>query len=212
MSEKHVVSWTPVEAWVFAEMTRVGLVASLDDGPPRRAARFEEASTFSAQIEATDDETSVAIRFDADRATLALEPLPLDGNPWRDAWTVVLVREQPTPDENEYWSLTPGERPAEIEDARRGRFVARLRVRARAIHGTLDGVENTLPLTEAAFYRYTWQSSAIAREGPLAWAAPTREEPSPWWQIDLGDSRPTSPSPASGSRASASTRSAISTP
>ena len=167
-----VVSWTPSEAWLFAEMARRAIVVS-----PGGA---------QVEIMAGTEELMLEVRVDAARATIALAPerAMAEGHRWRPGWALELVRAGHAP-----IVLVAGGPAAEIADARRTTFTARLANQRRALVRALDGDDEVTPIHDIAFHRYTRQSSrALATVAPELppWAAPTEPEPAPWWEIDLG--------------------------
>jgi fatty acid CoA ligase FadD9 len=194
-----VVRWTPAEAWLMAELARRAIVATLDGGPPVRAPALD------LELQASDAEIALELRLPAEHATIALAPERPAGHPWRDGWMLVLVRGA------ERWPLAAGGPPIELRDARAAPVRVELAVPRRAMLGVLGGggaaaeegepeaaAQEPVPLVDAAFHRYTRQSTvatgeaaaagaAAGRLGLLApWMAPTEAEPAPWWELDLG--------------------------
>jgi fatty acid CoA ligase FadD9 len=167
-------SWTPNEAWLFAELARRAVVASLDGAPARRASS-EEDDPFHVEIHASSDAIRLVMRIDAANAVVALEPIAIDGSGWRERWALELGRR------GESWILERG-RAIEIDEARREPISVELRVRREEL--AIDG--ERIPLADAAFHKHTRQSSIDGERAPLAFAPKTASEPAPWWEIDLG--------------------------
>jgi fatty acid CoA ligase FadD9 len=184
MPDGPVTSWTPNEAWLFAELAKRALVVSVDGGEPERVTCFDgDADGVRVRLEthAKDDAIRLVLHLDADHANVALAPVRVDGNGWRGGWALECLRTRP--ESVERWILKPGGEPARIEDARGAPLTLELRVARRAIvrHG------ETVPLVDYAFHRYTRQSSIVeVANEPLAFARPTSTEAAPWWEIDFG--------------------------
>src|SRR5690606_11425469 len=87
LAAMSVVSWTPNEAWLFAELARRVLVASLDGRAPVRA-----GDGFAMAAAASEDTITLALTIDATNATLALRPALDDQDRWRDGWAIELER------------------------------------------------------------------------------------------------------------------------
>jgi hypothetical protein len=185
VAPSSVTSWTPNEAWFFAELAKRALVVSVDGGAPERIAAWSETEGARVWLEthASEEVIRLSLHVDADRATVALAPERVSGSGWRDGWVLECLRGPPEAGgAAESWILKPGDEPALVEDARAAPLILELRVLRRAIvrHG------ETVPLADYAFHRYTRQSSSVELAEPLAWARPTRPEAAPWWEIDLG--------------------------
>lgn len=183
-----ILRWTPHEPWLWAELARRTLVASLDGGMPAAAT----SDRFGADVDAVGDrfgvdvvavgggELQLAITCDAALAVLALAPLCPGNHRWRAAWQLVIERP------GESVVLQPGA-SVPIRDARRSPLVGKLRREPTAIADALGG--EPVPLHDAAFHRYTRQSTAVDERtilGVVPWALPTQPERAPWWEIDLG--------------------------
>lgn len=164
---------------MFAELAKRALVATLDDGASLRAADGDPR--LRVEVVASTDAIRLSIDMDSpDAVTLRLEPTRVDGNEWRDAWALELLRSS----SNESWFLVPGGEPARIPDPRRSPLIVELRLKRFAI--VRGGEYDPVPLIDVAFHRHTQQSSAAGdRAGPLSFAPATKREPSPWWEIDL---------------------------
>lgn len=175
-----VASWTPNEAWFFAELACRSLVVTSEDGAPIDGARVEIASgNDSIRLLLHLDEVEPAHH---DHALVALRPHRVDGSAWRDVWLLEILR----PDGGESWLLEPNAPaisiPIEEGMAHDVPFSIELRVKRRGVerHG------EKLPITDVAFHRHTLQSSSSSRaRGDLGWAPPTAAEVKPWWEIDL---------------------------
>ncbi len=175
-----VASWTPNEAWFFAELARRSLVVMSEDGTSIDGARVEISSmNDSIRLLLHLDEVDPARH---DHALVALRPHRVDGSAWRDVWLLEILR----PDGGESWLLEPNAPaisiPIEEGMAHDLPFSIELRVKRRGVerHG------EKLPITDVAFHRHTLQSSSSSRaRGDLGWAPPTAGETTPWWEIDL---------------------------
>lgn len=175
-----VASWTPNEAWFFAELACRSLVVTSEDGVPIDGARVEISSkSDSIRLLLHVDEVDPARH---DHVLVALRPRRVDGSAWRDVWLLEILR----PDGGESWLLEPNAPaisiPIEEEMARESPFSIELRVKRRGVerHG------EKLPITDVAFHCHTLQSSSSSRaRGDLGWAPPTAAENTPWWEIDL---------------------------
>jgi fatty acid CoA ligase FadD9 len=179
-----IVAWTPNEAWLLLGLARRALIASLDGGPEGRAGA-EEGARFRAEVHARGEEIAIELQLDAERASIALSPTGEGGHRWRSGWALVLERD------GEQWTLVAGGPPVELDDARRAPLRAHLRVQQRAVIRAIDGGDELIPVSDAAFHRYTRQSTRgePGPAGPLApWMTPTEPEAHPWWEIDLGRS------------------------
>lgn len=188
-----VVRWTPPEAWLIAELTKRALVVQRASGEGQRAGASKE---FSAEVVTTPEGTIVALTLGAGAVSLQLDPQQVSGHRWRDGWAVELER----PRDGARWMLRAGDAPIAIAEGDDGddgddgdggggeallRLCARPRVLRRALVRELAGEAVQVPIFDAAFHRYTRQSTAMVDETE-AWMAPTLPEPSPWWELDLG--------------------------
>ena len=166
----------------MAALARRALVASLDGGPPIHG-------TFGSDAEgpfriALDEHGDLALAFDADRVTLALDPGALERHRWRAAWQLQIE----DVGDRRALGVVDARATVGIDDARRP-TVARLRVQRRGLVRALDGEDVTIALADVAFGRYTRQSSAEPDRGGLApFALATLAEAVPWWEIDLARS------------------------
>ncbi|HEU0031248.1 MAG TPA: thioester reductase domain-containing protein [Kofleriaceae bacterium] len=175
-----VIRWTPVEAWLIAEVAKRSLVAELDG--ESFAASDRDDAAFFVEIEASADEISLVLRIARPRARIALAPTWPSGHRWRDGWMLELVRGPAR------WFLSARSPVVELDDEI-GPVRAYLRVQHRAITRALDGTIETVPVVELACHRYTRQSTVRASPGahvPPPWMTPTAAESRPWWELDLG--------------------------
>jgi fatty acid CoA ligase FadD9 len=175
-----VVRWTPAEGWLIAELAKRSLVAELD-GAPAIAGSDADGARFHVEIHASAEAIVLELRIDAARARIALAPSSPAGHRWRDGWMLEVIRG------DERWMLSSQIPAFEVEDARRAALTVELRLQHRAVVRELDGVTETVPVTDVAFHRYTRQSTVRAVETTLApWASSTEYEVAPWWELDLG--------------------------
>lgn len=170
-------SWTPDEAWLFAKLARRALVATLNDDPT--PLRGEQSDRFVVEVVAREENVHLRVGLRASNATLAIDPVLVDGNAWREPWALEVTRED---GQGAPLMMAPG-RPVRITDADGSALTLQLRVQRLAI--VREGYD-PIPLADVAFYRHTQQSSITAPTGPVSFTAPTEPEPAPWWEIDLG--------------------------
>jgi hypothetical protein len=160
-------------------LARRALVASLDGGPPIHG-------TFGSDAEgpfriALDDQGDLVLAFEADRATLAIDPRALGRHRWRAAWQLELE----DADDRRALGVVSETSTVVIEDARRP-SVALLRVQRRGLVRALDGEDVEVYLADVSGLRYTRQSTAqggAGGDGPATlapYAAATEPEAAPW--------------------------------
>ena len=176
-----VVGWTADEAWLLAELGRRALVASLDGAPPQRVG---EGTGFDVEVRASADEIVLDVRLEAERATFWLEPLDDEEHRFRQGWAFEIEWL------GDRWTLFAGGGTVTVQGARGVLLCARPRVKQLAVRLPIDGDDEVVPVADAAFHRYTRQSTRSAptrRTQPIApWMSPTEPEARPFWEIDLG--------------------------
>jgi fatty acid CoA ligase FadD9 len=185
MEPDEVLGRTPDPGATMAALATAALVAAIDHGAPVRAG---EDPRFRVEIEDGADGPILILHLAGGTAALALAPPPGPVR-WRDAWVLAIG----DGDGGELGVLAAHGPSLAIADARRP-LRALLRQRRRAIVRDLDGGREVVPLLDAGFERMTAQSSAAPVtpapiDAPLAarpFARPTRPEPAPWWELDLG--------------------------
>lgn len=176
-----VLRWTVPQPLLMAEVAKRCLAASIDGGPAIFASDARKSKLRIDVMGSDEGDVWLEIQCDGEVAVLALAPKRPGGHRWRDSWMLVLERGA------DVATLTiPGD-TALIANARREKIVGRLRQQHRAVPDPLGA---PVPLVDAAFHRYTRQSSmidetSIVSDVPL-WALPTLPERAPWWELDLG--------------------------
>ncbi len=180
-----LIRWTPEEAPLFAALARAALRARfVHDGGIERMAGVDDAG-FRAEVQLQDGEVVLALGFDADRVSLELAPRVVRGHGWREGWTLEIVQ-----GDGPARVLTAGGPAIELAGVEGATVCAYLRVARRALVRVLDGRDETVPLFDVAFHRFTRQSSLVRSPAgsPMPWAEPTAAESAPWWELDLGTS------------------------
>ncbi|MCB9595240.1 MAG: thioester reductase domain-containing protein [Sandaracinaceae bacterium] len=184
MAAAPIVSWTPAEPGLFAELAVRALVACLDGGPPTRAGT---TSGFVVGVRHDDGDGRLDLELDADRATLALDPTLVPDHPWRDLWVLVIEHGE------EALRLRVGDPPLAI--ARRPddppgplRRAGSFAKQTLGLVHPIEGVSDPVLLRDVAFHRYTRQTTwtAATADGVPRWSQPTEPEHTPWWELDLG--------------------------